>query len=248
MSAPGMFCGIGVGPGEPGLIPVIAWEFLKRCDVIFAPRATTKNHSAARRCLPSNEISDERFREVEFTMDSDRDLLCERYAALAETIAAELRAGKDIAYLTIGDPFTYSTYIYTLAALKDCLPELRHRTYPGVTSYCAVAAATEFPLGEGKERVLILPCPDKVPELRAAIESHDIVVLLKIGKRLPAVLAMLQEMGISANCAFARHVGMDDEVIHSGVHGMDPEKSLGYLATMLIRKSPPKKRHPGIRS
>ena len=81
-----------------------------------------------------------------------------------------MRAGKDIAYLTIGDPFTYSTYTYTLAALKDCLPELRHRTYPGVTSYCAVAAATEFPLGEGKERVLILPCPDHLPELRAAIE------------------------------------------------------------------------------
>ena len=248
MSTPGMFCGIGVGPGEPGLIPVIAWEFLKRCDVIFVPRATTKDHSAARRCLPPNEIPDERFRQVEFTMDSNRDVLCEHYRTLAEMIAAELRAGKDIAYLTIGDPFMYSTYTYTLAALKDCLPELRHRTYPGVTSYCAVAAATEFPLGEGKERVLILPCPDNLPELRAAIEWHDIVVLMKIGKRLPAVLALLREMDIAANCAFARHVGMDDEVIRSGVHNMDPEKSLGYLATMLIRKSPAKKRHAGAQS
>jgi precorrin-2/cobalt-factor-2 C20-methyltransferase len=248
MSTPGMFCGIGVGPGEPGLIPVIAWEFLKRCDVIFVPRATTKDHSAARRCLPSNEIPDERFRQVEFTMDSNSAVLCKHYATLAEAIAAELRAGKDIAYLTIGDPFTYSTYTYTLAALKDCLPELRHRTYPGVTSYCAVAAATEFPLGEGKERVLILPCPDELPELRTAIEWHDIVVLMKIGKRLPAVLALLEEMGIAANCAFARHVGMDDEVIHSGVHNMDPEKSLGYLATMLIRKSPAKRRHEGAPS
>jgi precorrin-2/cobalt-factor-2 C20-methyltransferase len=248
MSTPGMFCGIGVGPGEPGLITVIAWEFLKRCDVIFVPRATTMDYSVARRCLPANEIPDERFREVEFTMDSNRDVLCEHYATLAEKIAAELRAGKDIAYLTIGDPFTYSTYTYALAALRDCLPELRHRTYPGITSYCAVAAATEFPLGEGKERVLILPCPDELPELRAAIEWHDIVVLKKIGKRLPAVLALLQEMGIAANCAFARHVGMDDEEIHSGVHNMDPEKSLGYLATMLIRKSSAKKRHAGARS
>ena len=248
MSTPGMFCGIGVGPGEPGLIPVIAWEFLKRCDVIFVPRATTMDYSVARRCLPANEIPDERFREVEFTMDSNRDVLCEHYATLAEKIAAELRAGKDIAYLTIGDPFTYSTYTYALTALKDCLPELRHRTYPGVTSYCAVAAATEFPLGEGKEHVLILPCPDELPELRAAIEWHDIVVLMKIGKRLPAVLALLEEMGIAGNCAFARHVGMDDEVIHSGVHNMEPEKSLGYLATMLIRKSPAKKRHAGAQS
>jgi siroheme synthase len=56
MNMPGMFCGIGVGPGEPGLIPVIAWEFLKRCDVIFVPRATTMDHSVARQCLTANEI------------------------------------------------------------------------------------------------------------------------------------------------------------------------------------------------
>ena len=124
MSVPGKFFGIGVGPGEPGLMSVIAWESLKRCDVIFVPRARTREHSVARRCLPANEIPNERFREVEFTMDSDRNRLREHYASLAETIAAELRAGKDAAWLTIGDPMTYSTYIYALAALKDRLSGL----------------------------------------------------------------------------------------------------------------------------
>jgi precorrin-2/cobalt-factor-2 C20-methyltransferase len=246
MSVPGKFFGIGVGPGEPGLMSVIAWEFLQRCDVIFAPRARTTERSVARQCLPANEIPDERFREVEFTMDSDRNRLCEHYASVAETIAAELRAGKDAAWLTIGDPMTYSTYIYTLAALKDCMPEVRYRTFPGITSYCALAAAVEFPLGESKERVLILPCPDEMPELRAAIEAHDIVVLMKIGDRLPAVLGLLREMRIAPYCALGRHVGMNDEVIHLNVDQLPPANSLGYLATMLIRKSPPKKRHAGV--
>lgn len=246
MSVPGKFFGIGIGPGEPGLMPVIAWEFLKRCDAIFVPRARTMEHSVARQCLPANEIPDERFREVEFTMDSDRNRLREHYASVAETIAAELRTGKDAAWLTIGDPMTYSTYIYTLAALKDRMSELRHRTFPGITSYCALAAAAEFPLGESKERVLILPCPDEMPELRTAIEAHDIVVLMKIGERLPAVLALLREMGIASRCVFGRHVGMSDEVLHTDVDEMDPEKSFGYLATMLIRKSPPNRRHAGV--
>jgi precorrin-2/cobalt-factor-2 C20-methyltransferase len=246
MSVPGKFFGIGVGPGEPGLMSVIAWEFLKRCDVIFAPRARTTERSVARQCLPANEIPDERFREVEITLDSNRNRLCEHYASVAETIAAELRAGKDAAWLTIGDPMTYSTYIYTLAALKDRMPEVGHRTFPGITSYCALAAAAEFPLGESKERVLILPCPDEMPELRAAIEAHDIVVLMKIGERLPAVLGLLREMCISTNCALGRRVGMNDEVIHANVDQLAPAKSLGYLATMLIRKSPPKKRHAGV--
>lgn len=248
MSVPGKFFGIGVGPGEPGLISVIAWECLQRCDVIFAPRARTMEHSVARQCLPANEIPDERFREVDFTMDSDRSRLREHYASVAETIAVELRAGKDAAWLTIGDPMTYSTYIYTLAALKDRMPEVRHRTFPGITSYCALAAAAEFPLGKSKERVLILPCPEEMPELRAAIETHDIVVLMKIGERLPVVLGLLREMKIASNCAFGRHVGMNDQVLHADVDGMEPVKSLGYLATMLIRKSPLKMRHAGVQT
>jgi len=246
MIVPGQFFGVGVGPGEPGLIPFVAWESLKTCDVIFVPRARTMEHSVARQCLPPNEIPDGRFREIEFTMDSDRTRLRRHYGKVAEIIAAELRAGKNAAWLTIGDPMTYSTYIYTLAALKDAMPELRHRTFPGVTSYCALAAASEFPLGESKERILILPCPDEIQELRAAIENHDIVVLMKIGERLPAVLALLREMGIAALCAFGRHVGMSDQVVYEGAHEIEPEKCSGYLATMLIRKSAPGKRHLGV--
>ncbi len=234
MSAPGCFYGIGVGPGEPGLIPVIAWETIQQCEVIFVPRARTMAYSVARRCLPPNDLPAERFREVEFAMDSDRSVLQEHYTQLAASIAMKLLAGKNVAYLTLGDPFTYSTYSYTLAALKDQLPELRYRTIPGVTSYCAVAAANDYPLGEGKERVLILPCPEEMDELRAAIESNGTVVLMKIGERLPAVIALVRDMGIEAHCAFGRRVGMPEEML--AYRELTADKSLGYLSTMLIRK------------
>jgi precorrin-2/cobalt-factor-2 C20-methyltransferase len=237
-----MFFGIGVGPGEPGLIPVAAWNTLKKCQVIFVPRARTMNHSVARRCLPPDEIPQERFREVEFAMESDRSVLSEHYAELAEMIAVELIEGRDAAYLTLGDPLTYSTYIYTLAALRDRLPDLRHRTFPGVTSYCAVAAAAGFALGEGKGRVLILPCPGEMAELRSMIEAHDIVVLMKIGDRLAAVLGLLRQMRIANYCAFGSHVGMTDEILYGNVAEMDPHKSSGYLSTLLIRKSAGKMR------
>lgn len=240
----GTFYGIGVGPGEPGLITLAAWEALQRCDVIFTPRAQSASTSAARNCLPPHAIPDKRFREVEFRMDPDREVLRESYTLLAGQIAAELRAGRNVAYLTLGDPLTYSTYGYTLAALRDWLPQLRHRTFPGITSYCALAAATDWPLGEGKERVLILPCPESMVELRRAIEENDIVVLMKIGGRLPAVLGLLRQLGIAEHCAFGRHVGMQKEFIARQAHELEsvPE-NYGYLATMLIRKTAPVKRH-----
>ena len=243
MNTRGKFFGIGVGPGEPGLLPVIAWEALKKCDLILVPRATSLDYSAARRALPPGEIPEDRFREIEFLMDSDRDVLRAHYARLAQTLADELNSGKNVAYLTLGDSLTYSTYIYTVHALLDCVPDLDYRTFPGITSYCALAAETDWPLGEGKESVLILPCPDEVSELRAAIERHDVVVLMKIGKRLPGVLNLLHELGIAPFCAYGHRVGMPEAVIHPDVSQLPEAGQNGYLATMLIRRQPRVERH-----
>jgi precorrin-2/cobalt-factor-2 C20-methyltransferase len=178
-------------------------------------------------------------------METDRGVLSEHYRKLAEIIVAELTAGRDVAYLTLGDPSTYSTYTYTLTALQDQIPDLQYRTYPGVPSYCAVAAAAGFALGEGKERVMILPCPTEMSELRSMIEAHDVVVLLKIGQRLPSVLALLHELGIADRCVFGSHVGMTDAIVCADVSAMDPAQSRGYLSTLLIRKKRPEKRHLG---
>lgn len=239
----GTFYGIGVGPGPAGMIPVAAWDALRGSDVVYAPRARGSTASVARQCLAGLELPEDRFRDVEFAMDPDRRVLASHYAELAVMIAAELRAGRTVAYLTIGDSLTYSTYGYTLAALLDVLPGLPHRTFPGVTSFAAAAAALDWPLGEGKERTLILPCPDEMAPLEADIRAHDVVVLMKIGARLPAVLALLGRLGIAEHCAFARRIGLSGEVLHRDASRVDPERESGYLATMLIRRTPYEARH-----
>ena len=37
----------------------------------------------------------------------------------ADVISAELEKGKNVAFLTIGDPMTYSTYTYVLEHISD---------------------------------------------------------------------------------------------------------------------------------
>src|SRR5664280_219118 len=133
MSRLGTFWGIGVGPGPAGYIPLAAVEALQLADLVFAPRATASESSVALRCLAGIAIAPERIREIEFHMDTDRSVLSEHYAQLAETIAVELRAGLNVAYLTIGDTLTYSTYSYILAALQELLPTLPQRTFPAVS-------------------------------------------------------------------------------------------------------------------
>ncbi|MBT9100331.1 precorrin-2 C(20)-methyltransferase [Methylovulum psychrotolerans] len=242
MSNLGTFWGIGVGPGPAGYLPLAAVAALQAADIIFAPKATTADSSIAVHCLAGIAIEPSRIREIAFTMDPDRSVLSEHYAALAETIALELQAGHSVAYLTIGDSLTYSTYGYILSALQDILPAAPLHTFPGITSYAATAAALNWPLGEGKERVLILPCPEQADTLRADIASHDIVILMKIGKRLPWVLALLHELGISQYCAFAHRIGLADEILSNDLDTLNTTAATGYLATLLIRKTPKGKR------
>ena len=243
MSAPlGTFWGVGVGPGPAGYLPLAALEALRRADLVYAPRARGTEKSVALQCLAGVEIDPLKLREIEFNMDPDRSVLSEHYAHLADGIALELRAGRSVAYLTIGDSLTYSTYGYVLAALRERLPDLPQRTFPGITSYAAAAAALAWPLGEGKERVLILPCPETPQELRRDIETHDIVVLMKVGARLGWVLDLLREMGIAQHCAFARRIGLPGELLASGVGELVAGEAMGYLATLLVRRNPREER------
>lgn len=239
MSATGTFFGIGVGPGEPGLLPVLAWQTLQQCSAIFVPRATSQEVSTAKGCLPAHDIPDERFHEVEFDMSLEHDALLARYTKMAHRIAQLLRFGGDVAYLTLGDSMTYSTFNYTLRAVQSACPEAACRVFPGISSYAALAAATGFPLGEGKERVLILPCPDSVEALERALQQHDITVLMKIGRRLPEVLSLLNRMHLSETSAFGARLGMPDALCQLGLGGLLEQTPSGYLSTMLIRNPSP---------
>ncbi|MEW6421332.1 MAG: precorrin-2 C(20)-methyltransferase [Deinococcota bacterium] len=246
----GTFYGLGVGPGPGGLLPVAALEVLRTADLIYAPRSRVAPASVALAALDGLAFPRERVREVEFLMDGDDARLGEHYAALAREIAAHQRAGRHVAYLTIGDAMTYSTLGYLVAALAREAPELPRRILPGVTSYAAAAARTGFSLGEGKERVLILPCPDDMAALRADILSHDVVVLMKVGRRMPDVLALLSELDILEHCALAHRLGLDGEVVLSSLSLPSPtgrrapsplDGRLGYLSVLLIRREAPRR-------
>ena len=238
MSDHGKLIGISVGPGDPGLITVKGLDALRDCHVLFVPQAKGSDFSVAKSIVDRFEIEESKFRPIFFEMDRSRQGLAERYADLAEQISTEIEKGHVVGYLTLGDAMTYSTWIYTIEAVKNVGPNIEVGTIPGVTSFSAVAAASNWPLGEQKERMLILPCPDEPEELRKVIETHDVVVLMKIGKRMPGVLQILGEMGILKHCALGHKVGMPGGEVWSSLGEGTPPDEQGYFSTMLIRKSP----------
>jgi len=238
MNQSAQLIGISVGPGDPELITVKGLRSIKACDVLFAPQAKVSSESVAKGIVDYFQIPEGRFHIVEFAMERDRKSLNQRYEEVAQAIIAEVVAGKVVGFLTLGDALTFSTWIYTLGAVKKAAPELRIETIPGVTSYAALAAQAECPLGEQKERVLILPCPDEMSELRSAIESHDLVILMKIGHRFDTVVELLAEMNLMDQCILGRKVGMEGGEVYESLSALPAVQKLGYFSTMLIRSFP----------
>ncbi len=233
----GHFYGVGVGV-TPGSLSVAAWKALQGADLIYAPRSKVSGTSVALAMLDGLELDASKIREVEFNMDGDGARLKTFYLKLAQEIASELEAGKRVAYLTIGDSMTYSTYGYLLATLKEVAPDAPRTTFPGMTSYATAASLLEFSLGEEKERTLVLPCPDDMARLRAEIEAHEVVALMKIGYRFPEVLALIHDMGLSEYCALASRLGLPEQRLLDGLNDFPHDfVRPGYLSVLLIRKT-----------
>ncbi|MCF6311781.1 MAG: precorrin-2 C(20)-methyltransferase [Verrucomicrobiales bacterium] len=235
MESSAQLIGISVGPGDPELITVKALRVMRECDVLFAPQAKISDHSVAKGIVARFDIPEQRFRTITFAMDRSRESLRSRYQQVADQIIEEIEAGKKVGFLTLGDALTFSTWIYTLDAVRIKRPDLLIETIPGVTSYAALASQVQQPLGEQKERVLILPCPDDMENLRREIESHDLVVLMKIGHRFDALLDLIKSMGLEGRCVLGRKVGMDGGEVFEDLRSLPAIEKLGYFSTMLIR-------------
>jgi len=152
----GTLYGIGVGPGDPDLLPLKSVKIIRQVDIIFAASSTKNTHSQAVSVAAPHipERSDVRLLPFPMTKDGAEKQACWR--AHARTIIAELQQGKDAAFLTLGDSLTYATYGYVLKHVLELAPEAPVVTIPGITAYQAAAARVNRPLVEGEESLLVV--------------------------------------------------------------------------------------------
>jgi len=231
----GTLYGIGVGPGDPELITVKGANLLGNCRNLFVPKARMKSESVAYAIIGKYVNGDTNVRELVFPMVTDKMELNKRWKESAEKIAEVLRTGDDACFVTLGDSLLYSTYIYLLRALKNVLPEAEVFTVPGVTAFSNVAALTNFPVGQAKEPVTIIPSADDFTPLKEALKIGGTVVLMKVGKRLQAILDVLEEAGVMDDAVFVAYAGMEGQRIETDLRRLKNQSpETGYLSTILI--------------
>lgn len=231
----GTFYGIGVGPGDPDLLTLKAVKVLSRVDHVFAASSSKNDYSLALEIARSHLRPSTPVDRLDFPMTFDSDRLESAWQANCETVRQLLEQGKNLAFLTLGDPMTFSTFNYLLRKVRKQLPLVPIRVIPGITSFQAAAACATIPLAEGEETITVISGAKGGDRLKEVIEVSDNVVLMKTYKQLPQILGHIEALGLEQKCCFISRCGLEGEIIEKDFHRiaqLDPH----YLSLMILKK------------
>jgi precorrin-2/cobalt-factor-2 C20-methyltransferase len=230
----GIFYGIGVGPGDPELLTVKAIKAIEKVDVLIAPKTEKKDGSVAltvaKPYLKKDvEIVYQVFPMVKGFAENSTDA----WESNKQEILELLRSGKNVAFLTIGDPMFYSTYIYVFRLLENEGVDIQ--TIPGIPAFAAIGSQLGYPIVEGDDVLSIIPATASPEKVEKAMQAADNVVLMKVYKNFEEVADMLDKNEMAEQAVLVSRAGLDDEKIIYDVVAHKKDK-LNYLSTILTRK------------
>lgn len=229
----GTFYGIGVGPGDPELLTMKAVKAIKAADVLIAPKTEKKEGSVALSIAKPYLKEDIEIVYQVFPMVVNFETT-DAWKKNKEEILALLNAGKNVVFLTLGDPMFYSTYIYVYRLLAK-EPGINIETIPGVPAFCAIGSRLGYPLVEGNDIISIIPATADEDKVKKALSVSSNVVMMKVYKNYPEMVDALEENGLAENAVLVSRCGLPDEEVITDLPSQK-DKKLNYLSTILTRK------------
>jgi precorrin-2/cobalt-factor-2 C20-methyltransferase len=230
----GTLYGIGVGPGDPELITLKAFKVLQRVPHIFASCSSKNNYSLALSIVRCH-LNGAGIEHLPFPMTKDPQVLQEAWEQNARRVLEVLATGSDAAFVTLGDPLTYSTFGYLLKTLKRLAPEVQIVTIPGITSYSAAAALTHIPLTEGEESFYLVSGALGAAKLKEIIDKTDNIVMLKTYRHFDEIYQALEDLDLLDRTTCISRCGLEGETIVENLRDLK-ERQLPYLSMIIIKK------------
>lgn len=224
----GLLYGVGVGPGDPELMTLKAVRLIKENDIMVLPGAEPKETVAYEIALAAvPELKDKQLISVYMPMTHDKKEQRRCHEKGAKIVEAYLKEGKNVVYLTLGDPTVYSTFTYIQQIVEK--DGFKTQLVSGVPSFCAAAARVNMPLSIWNEQIHVLPA---VHNLTEALPSAGTCVLMKSGSKMKQVKEIIKKSGRDA--VMVENCGTEKEQVY--FHVDDIPDTAGYYSLIIAKE------------
>ena len=234
--------GIGVGPGDPDLLTVKAVKAIHDADVIMCPASADDRPSIALSVISSliDKSKNQEIVKLIFPMTKDKDILEAHWKTNAKIMAEKVLSGKNVVYLTVGDPYLYSTWIYMHRDISANYPDIKISVIPGIVSMFTFASKVGISIAEGAEKVAIIPSCYDLSSVKEIAKHSEVLVFLKDGRYFDKVIELLKESGFPENSIFAigQDLGADHEIIRKMTLGEvnDDTLTTKYFSILVVKR------------
>jgi precorrin-2/cobalt-factor-2 C20-methyltransferase len=238
---PELIC-VGCGPGDPELLTVKAVNAIKNADVIMCPTSKEGKPSIALSVVSSLIDKDKNPEIVNlvFPMTKDKDILENTWQKNSQIIAESVFSGKKVVYLTVGDPYLYSTWIYLHREISVKHPDINITVIPGIVSMFTFASKIGISLAEGAEKMAVIPSCYDLSKVKEIAKNCDTMVFLKDGRYFDQVINLLREAGFSKDSIFAigQDLDTDKEIVKKLTLGQVTEDTITskYFSIMVVKR------------
>jgi len=234
--------GIGVGPGEPDLLTVKAVKAIHNADTIMCPASNEDRPSIALSIVSSliDKTQKQEIIKLIFPMTKDKEILQLTWKKNAKIMADKVLSGKNVVYLTVGDPYLYSTWIYMHREIRTNHPEMKVGVIPGIVSMFTFASKVGVSIAEGAEKVAIIPSCYELSTVKEIAKNAESIIFLKDGRYFDQVIDLLKESGFPDNSIFAigQDLGTEKEIIRKLTLGEANSDALTskYFSILVVKR------------
>jgi len=226
----GTLYSVGVGPGDPELMTLKAVRLIVAADVVAIPQGDNDVLTAKNIVSQIVDLSNKEQLLVYMPMTKDMAAMDKAHDDGADAIIKLLKEGKNVVFITLGDPTVYATciYVHKRVLAKGYKAEL----VPGVPSFCAVAAKLNVALCERSEPLIILPGSYK--QSAAFLDGPGNKVLMKSASQIAKVRDELKERDLLSHAAMIERCGLPGEKIYTDLNEIDEKSS--YFSVILVKE------------
>lgn len=227
------FYGIGTGPGDSSLLTLKAVEVLHKIDILYTPKSSKEEGSLAHHIVAPHLKADLEIKARHFPMTFNDEEKMKAWEAVANEIVEDVTRGKEVGFVTLGDPMIYSTYVYIMERL---LERIEVETVPGISSFSNIASNQNFPLVMDREPLIVLPCTAEEEKIDYALAHYRSIVLMKVYRNFDQILEKIDAAGLTSHAILVSNSSLESEEVFNNLHEVGLKDKISYFSTILINK------------